>query len=179
MYVKKRCMCPFHYDLLFVPPFDSSVNFAWQHYYVFISYFGNVHYIFNVTNGRKLWILFLSKADLHCKTTYPAEGRKTLGNKGYAKYREPGPRMRDKHKNSLLYSSDDGGGGREAGFLSLGSKSEHQICSHCLWNLWNTLFFMFFKTLFMCLLAALHSIWDPSSSTRDQIGAPYIGNKKS
>lgn len=24
-----------------------------------------------------------------------------------------------------------------------------QICSHCLWNLWNTLFFMFFKTLFV------------------------------
>ena len=102
--------------------------------------------------------------------------RETLRNKGYAKYREPGPRVRDKHKNSLLERWRWGG---EAGFLSLGSKSEHQICSHCLWNLWNTLFFIFFKTLFMCLLAALHSIWDPISSTRDQISVPYIGNEKS
>lgn len=54
MHVKETCVCPFHYDLLFVPPLDSSVNSARQHYYVFISYFGNVHYIFNVTNGRKL-----------------------------------------------------------------------------------------------------------------------------
>ena len=38
---------------------------------------------------------------------------------------------------------------------------------------------MFFKTLFICLLAALHCIWDPSSSTRDQTSAPYTGNKKS
>lgn len=34
MYVKETCICPFHYDLLFVPPLDSSVNSAWQHYYV-------------------------------------------------------------------------------------------------------------------------------------------------
>ena len=38
-----------------------------------------VYYIFNITNGRKLWILFLSKADLHCKTTYPAELQENPG----------------------------------------------------------------------------------------------------
>ena len=177
MYVKKRSICPFHYDLLFVPPFDSSVNFAWQRYYVFISYFGNVHYIFNVTNGRKLWILFLSKADLHCKTTYPAKLQGNPGKQRVCKVQRTGSTC-ERQTQELPTGAMVGGGG-EAGFLSLGSKSEHQICSYCLWNLWNTLFFIFFKTLFMCLLAALHSIWDPISSTRDQISVPYIGNEKS
>ena len=97
--------------------------------------------------------------------------RKTLGNKGYAKYREL-VHVWETNTRTPYWSDGGGGWGREAGFLSLGSKSKHQICSHCLWNLWNTLFFMFFKTLFMCLLAALHSIWDPISSIRDQISVP-------
>jgi len=70
------------------------------------------------------------------------------------------------------------GKGREGGFLSLGNESEHSDLLSLLVEFVKYFIFYVFQN-FICLLAALHHIWDPSSSTRDQTGAPYIGNKKS